>query len=264
MRSLTTLVWWSRMFVHFCADDMSVCYVPVVALSYVICWSLISKKKSWTFILNHLQFLLDSRDSIWYSLFLLHPDMAGQYPPSFQLTKTWKTLSQVEGHLASFCQPWKGTENRKNPFQPQSARHRGGSWVRAGHHAHPCSPLGQGEAQRRQGTDVEDEFSCIPLQLSLAADMFGEQGWAMFRNHSDLKNLKDVSAPSVWESCTWCLSVAAQHRNVGNCIKQTLVPADKVSRRKSSTARTQSQTWGLKFPLLSFLGPSRFNSESKA
>lgn len=45
MRSLTTLVWWSRMFVHFCADDMSVCYVPVVALSYVICWSLISKKK---------------------------------------------------------------------------------------------------------------------------------------------------------------------------------------------------------------------------
>lgn len=40
-------------------------------------------------------------------------------------------------------------------------------------HTHPCTPLGQGEAQRRKGTNVEDdEFSQIPLQLSLAADMF--------------------------------------------------------------------------------------------
>jgi len=146
-RSLTAFVWWIGMCVCFCSGDLSVCHVAVDCslLHCLLKFNIPQKMKVRTVIPNHLQFLLDSQGFIWFA-FSFTP--RHHWPISIILPVNkdlgdFGTSSRLR--LAFFCQSWKGTENRKDPSQSSSARHREDSGLMAACHTHPGTEWGEEE-----------------------------------------------------------------------------------------------------------------------
>lgn len=93
-----------------------------------------------------------------------------------------------------------------------------------------------------------------------------EPGWSVFRNHLDMKNLKEVSAPSICERLHPVFKSGCWAPKGGHCIMQMLVPAHNVFWRKSFTARTITvPELGFKISIAVLFGIiQRFNSEPRA
>lgn len=132
----------------------------------------------------------------------------------------------------------------------------------------PCTPLqtpgtrwGLEEARKlTSSATFRSSYLWLPMCF------LREPGWSVFRNHLDMKNLKEVSAPSICERLHPVFKSGCWAPKGGHCIMQMLVPAHNVFWRKSFTARTITvPELGFKISIAVLFGIiQRFSSEPRA
>lgn len=262
MRSLTTLVWKSEVYVH-CCSQVHVMWLWLLSVTSVAKIKEKRRKESWDI---HPQ-------SSAFPVRLLRLWFAYSFTPRHH----WpiSTILPVNKDLEDFCS-CSGLSGFLLPV-PKGARKQEISLpilicqaqvMFLGEGCPPCTPLqtpgtrwGLEEARKlTSSATFRSSYLWLPMCF------LREPGWSVFRNHLDMKNLKEVSAPSICERLHPVFKSGCWAPKGGHCIMQMLVPAHNVFWRKSFTARTITvPELGFKISIAVLFGIiQRFSSEPRA